>query len=128
MNPKGYLKNCKVYIWKETFAIVKSNTPLVGSLAIIKDKNGITSIIDETKINKKEILEINNDWKVITFDIILPFELIGFLALVAQALATEKISIFVVSSFSTDHILVKRKDLNKAIKKLESFGCIVEKD
>src|SRR3989344_3226790 len=110
MNPKDYLKNGKVYIWKETFAIVKSNNPLVGSFAIIKDKNGI-----------------NNDWKVITFDIILPLELIGFLALVAQALAKAKISIFVISSFSTDHILVKRKDLNKAIKKLEYLGCIVEK-
>ena len=128
MNPKDYLKNGKVYIWKETFAIVKSNNPLVGSFAIIKDKNGITSIIDKTKINKKDILEINNDWKVITFDIILPLELIGFLALVAQALAKAKISIFVISSFSTDNILVKRKDLNKAIKKLEYLGCIVEKD
>mgnify|MGYP001567032320 CR=1 FL=1 len=124
MNPKDYLKNGKVYIWKETFAIVKSNIPLVGSFAIIKDKNGITSIIDKTKINKKEILEINNDWKVITFDIILPLELIGFLALVAQALATENISIFVISSFSTDHILVKRKDLNKAIKNLNILAVL----
>jgi uncharacterized protein len=57
---------------------------------------------------------------------VLPFELVGFLAKVSQVLADEKISIFAISAYSTDHILVKKKDLEKAIKKLESLGCVVE--
>jgi len=52
---------------------------------------------------------------------------VGFLARVSGALAEEGISIFVISSYSTDHILVKEKDVLKAIRKLEELGCIVEK-
>lgn len=57
---------------------------------------------------------------------VLPFGLVGFLAKVSKVLVDEKISIFAISAYSTDHILVKKKDLEKAIKKLENLGCIVE--
>ncbi|MCK4310334.1 MAG: ACT domain-containing protein, partial [Methanomicrobia archaeon] len=56
----------------------------------------------------------------------LPFELVGFLAKISKVLADEKISIFAISAYSTDHILVKEKDLAKAIKKLENLGFIIE--
>ena len=54
---------------------------------------------------------------------VLPFGLVGFMAKVSQAFADEKISIFAISAYSTDHVLVKEKDLNKAIKKLKNLGC-----
>jgi hypothetical protein len=56
---------------------------------------------------------------------VLPFSLVGFIAKVSKALADEKISIFTISAYSTDHILVKKKDLVKAIKKIEGLGCVV---
>jgi len=37
-----------------------------------------------------------------------------------------KISIFAISAYSTDHILVKENDLAKAKEKLENLGCIIE--
>jgi hypothetical protein len=37
------------------------------------------------------------------------------------------VSIFVISSYSTDHILVKKKDLPKAIKALKGLGFKVGK-
>jgi len=41
-------------------------------------------------------------------------------------LADENISIFVVSAYSTDHILVKEKNLTRAEEKLKELGCIFE--
>lgn len=55
----------------------------------------------------------------------LPFDLVGFLAAVATALAEADVSVFVLSSYSTDHVLVKEDDIDASISKLETFGCNV---
>ncbi|MBS3132528.1 ACT domain-containing protein [Candidatus Woesearchaeota archaeon] len=127
MKPEDYFRNGKVYVWKETFAVVKSKKTYLNAFANIIDKNETTVIIDQSKFNEKDAIEIERDWKILTFDMVLPFGLVGFMAKVSQALADEKISIFAISAYSTDHILVKEKDVTKAIKKLENLGCIVEK-
>ena len=67
MDLENYFKNGKVYIWKETFAIIKAKKPYPDAFANIIDKN-------ET----------------------------------------------------TDHILVKEKDLTRAVEKLKELGCVVE--
>ncbi len=72
------------------------------------------------------IIEIEKGWKILTFDMVLPFWLVGFLAKVSKVLADEKIPIFAISAYSTDHILVKEKDLARAGEKLKELGCIVE--
>lgn len=123
---EDYFKSGKAYVWKESFAIVKSKKSYPNAFANIADKNETTVIIDSRKFNEIDAIEIEKDWKIITFDMVLPFGLVGFIAKVSQVLANEKISIFVISSYSTDHILIKEKDLSKAIKKLENMGFIFE--
>jgi hypothetical protein len=126
MRPEEYLKNGRVYVWKESFAVIKSKKTHTDAFANIIDKKEITVIMDQSKYDERNIIEIERDWKLLTFDMVLPFGLVGFLAQVSRALAEESISIFAVSSYSTDHILVKEKDLARARKKLESLGCTVE--
>lgn len=127
MKVEDYFRNGKVYVWEETFAIVKAKKAISDAFAVIQDKNEITVIIDQSKVNDNEdIIQIERGWKILTFDVVLPFELVGFLAKVSKALEEEKISIFVISAYSTDHILVKEKDLSKAIEKLKALGCKVE--
>ncbi len=115
-----------MYVWKETFAVIKSKKSYLEAFANILDKNETTVIIDQSKFNENDVIEIEKDWKISTFDMVLPFGLVGFLAKVSKILADEKISIFVISAYSTDHILVKEKDLVKAKEKLENLGCIVK--
>jgi hypothetical protein len=123
---KNYFKNGKVYIWKETFAIIKSKKSYPNAFVNIIDKNETTVIIEQSKHNDEDVIEIEKDWKILTFDIVLPFGLVGFLAKVSKVLADEKISIFAISAYSTDHILVKEKDLTRAEEKFKELGCIVE--
>jgi uncharacterized protein len=126
MKPEDYFKNGKVYVWKETFAVVKSKKSYPDAFANIIDKNETTVIIDQSKVNDDDVIEIEKDWKILTFDMVLPFELVGFLAKVSQVLADAKISIFAISAYSTDHVLVKQKDIDKAKEKLKNLGFILE--
>lgn len=115
-------KNLKIKVSENNFVIVKSKKIYPDAFANIKDDKEITVIIEESKINKKDIINMENNWRIITFDTILPFDVVGFIAKVSNALAKENISIFVISSYSTDHILVKNRDLDKAIKSLDKLG------
>ena len=126
MHLENYFKNGKVYIWKETFAIIKSKKVYPNAFANIIDQNETTVIIEQSKYNDEDVIEIEKDWKILTFDMILPFGLVGFLAKISQLLADEKISIFAVSTYSTDHILVREKDLTGAEEKLKNIGFIIE--
>jgi len=123
---ENYFKNGKIYVWKEVFAIIKAKKADFNAFANIIDKNEITVIADQSKYDKKNVIEIEKDWKILTFDMILPFELVGFLAKISKVLTDEKIPIFAISAYSTDHLLIKVKDLKKTEEKLKGLGYIVE--
>ena len=123
-----YFKNGKIIVRHETYAVVKARKPVTGSFANIIDDNEVTVIIDQSEYREENVIEIEKDWKILTFDMVLPFGLVGFLAKVSQLLAEEKIPIFVISAYSTDHILIKKKDLEIAKKKLKMLGCIIEEE
>ncbi|MBI1985057.1 MAG: ACT domain-containing protein [Candidatus Wildermuthbacteria bacterium] len=127
-NVQDYLRNGEIYVAKETFAVAKTNAAVEGVFAAITDKKETTIVIDQSKLLqcKDSIAEVSKDWKIITFDLLLPIDMVGFIAMVAQTLAEEGISILIVSAYSTDHVLVQEKDLQKAVKKLESFGCAIK--
>ena len=52
----------------------------------------------------------------------LPLNLIGILAAIADPLAAAGLSIFAISTFDTDYVLVKSRDLERAVAALEHAG------
>ena len=64
----------------------------------------------------------NPDWKCLKVAGPLDFKLTGILSGIADVLAEEKISIFTISTFDTDYILIKREYLTTAISALENAG------
>ena len=52
----------------------------------------------------------------------LPLDLIGVLAAIADPLAAAGLSIFAISTFDTDYVLVKARDLEPAVTALERAG------
>ena len=65
------------------------------------------------------------DWRALKVAGPLGFSMVGVLAGIAGALARASISLFAVSTFDTDYILVKNADLSGAIAALERDGYIV---
>ncbi|MFA4880993.1 MAG: ACT domain-containing protein [Candidatus Doudnabacteria bacterium] len=119
---KNYFEEGKIYISPKTYAILKTNKPLSNAFAVIQDHKEITVVIEQEKMHGCGVISVEKGWKIITFDLVLPFELVGFLAKVTTLFARAKISVFVLSSYSTDHILVKDKDLIQAIRVLKGLG------
>lgn len=61
-------------------------------------------------------------WRAIRITGILDFSLIGILAGISEILAKNKIGIFVISTYNTDYILVKKEQLNAAVNALSENG------
>jgi uncharacterized protein len=116
----------RIKLWDETFSIAKAKKAVPKAFAVIKDNNETTVVIKTSQVKNKEFLQIENGWKLITFDTVFSFSTIGFIAKISQALAKAKISIFVISSFSTDHILVKETDFPKTLLTLKKLGFTVK--
>jgi hypothetical protein len=52
----------------------------------------------------------------------LPLDLVGILAAIADPLAAAGLSIFAISTYDTDYVLIKARDLEAALRVLERAG------
>ena len=76
-----------------------------------------------------EGVKCEKDWRALKIEGPLDFSLIGILSSISSVLAKNKISIFAISTYDTDYILVKKDFISKAISILEEenyeiLGCV----
>jgi hypothetical protein len=94
---------------------------------ILSDKYEVTLMLDEIDYRtcRHAIREakIEGGFRLLTFEVVLDFNVVGFLAEVSRILAEAGISIIALSAFSRDHLLIKQDDLARALKVL---GEVVE--
>jgi hypothetical protein len=57
-------------------------------------------------------------FRLVTLDVELPWNVVGFLAHVTEILAGEGIAVGALSAFTRDHLLIKQDDLGKALRVL----------
>ena len=62
-------------------------------------------------------------WRAFRVQGVLDFSLVGILAQISGILAEGKISLFAVSTYNTDYILIKEPDFGRAPALLEQSGC-----
>ena len=67
-------------------------------------------------------IQCERDYRALRVRGPLPLNLIGVLAAIAEPLAQAGISIFAISTFDTDYVLVKARDLEGAVAVLERAG------
>ena len=94
-------------------------------VSISRDYNETSVVLrhDEWLSLRKHLNEYKEDgpYRLITFDIVLDLSLIGYLSVVSGLLAENGISIYALSTFLRDHILVKKEDSGKAVKVLNEL-------
>lgn len=66
-----------------------------------------------------------SDFALIRFEGQLPFELTGVLASVLKPLAAAEISVFAISTFDVDYVLLRRASLDRAAAVLRQAGHTV---
>ena len=71
--------------------------------------------------------EVSKGWSCIKVVAQLDLELTGIIAGLSSALAKAAISIFALSTFDTDYILVKSEQIEKAAQVLKNSGYDIEK-
>lgn len=76
----------------------------------------ITSEVPENTIQR------DDGWKAFRIQGVLDFSLIGILAKIATILADNGISIFAVSTYNTDYVLIKKENYQKALEVLQTTG------
>lgn len=125
MDPMDYLQSGAVRVSADTYAVCQTEQSHPAAFATIQDETETTVVVAHDEVDSVEATHVERGWKRLTFEIDLPFELVGFLATVATALAEADVAVFVLSSYSTDHVLVKEGDLAPALSTLEALGCTV---
>jgi uncharacterized protein len=86
----------------------------------------ITRTRDELSIVSSETLvtgvEGERGWSILKVHGPIPFDQVGLLASIAAPLASRQISLFAISTFDTDYILIKSVDLTAACECLAAVG------
>lgn len=89
---------------------------------VFRDAREVTLLIEEDDWERIRYalrdVKAERSFRLLTFDIELPWNLVGYLALVTDILARNEISVGSLSSFSRDHLLIKQEDLGKALRVL----------
>ncbi|MAS34190.1 MAG: hypothetical protein CL610_09290 [Anaerolineaceae bacterium] len=94
--------------------------------ALIVDKDEVSLIIpaeawDDFQGRLPGSQAGSTQYRLITFDVVLEPDLVGFMALISRALADAQISILTYAAFSRDHFLVPVDQFNLALQALETL-------
>ena len=112
-------------ILKKRYSIYKFKSDCVlPDWVYLSDFYSITKTKDELSViaiqtdSISEKITCSKDWRILKVDGPLDFSLIGIIADISIILKEKKISIFTISTYDTDYILVKQNKLNIGIKAL----------
>lgn len=80
------------------------------------------SIVCKTENIPKRYIECESGWKAFRVEGVLDFSIVGLLAQISSLLAKHGISIFAISTYNTDYILMKKDFFLKALHLLAEEG------
>lgn len=73
--------------------------------------------------------QCEKNWRILKIQGVLDFSLVGILASISTLLAKAGISIFAISTYDTDYVLVQEKQVRQAVAALRAAGhCVEVKD
>ena len=98
---------------------------MTSPFMIFKDKWEVTLILDETDYqtcrHAIRDAKVEGGWRLLSFDLVMDFNVVGFFAEVTRILADANIPIMAISAFSRDHLFIKQDYLAKALKVLGEY-------
>ena len=89
---------------------------------LLRDAHEVTLLLEEgdwrAMRHAARDARTEGGFRLVTLDIELPWNVVGYLARVAEILAAAGLSVGALSAFSRDHLLVKQDDLAAALRAL----------
>ncbi len=129
---KNYSLNLEIL--EGTYCVCKGlSTHDISNIQEMSDFFSLTKTCDELSVVCSQMAVPNNvqaecerDWKIFKVMGPLDFSLVGILANLSALLTAASISIFVISTFDTDYILIKEVNLDQAVTALEKGGHTIK--
>lgn len=90
--------------------------------SITRTDDELSVVCQSSNVEHELGLITEHGWRGIKVVGELDFSLTGILSSLANPLAEHKISIFAISTYNTDYLLIKEESLTKAIEVLENEG------
>ena len=89
---------------------------------LLRDEHEVTLLLDETDWrtmrHAARDARVEGGFRLVTLDVELGWNVVGYLARVTEILAAANISVGALSAFSRDHLLIKQDDLGTALRVL----------
>jgi hypothetical protein len=93
-----------------------------AAFMLLRDAREVTLLLEEedwrTMRHAAREARVEGGFRLVTLDLELTWDTVGYLARVTEILAAESISVGALSAFSRDHLLVKQDDLGRALRAL----------
>jgi hypothetical protein len=130
------LRRARVEVAPETFALVglrledwqrllenpELSPRAESNFMLLRDPFEVTLLLEDTDWramrHAARDARVEAGFRLVTLDVELPWNVVGFLAHVTQILAGEGIAVGALSAFTRDHLLIKQDDLGKALRVL----------
>lgn len=120
-----YLISLKPDDWLKLLENPELSPRMSAPFMIFRDQWETTLLLDEidfgTIRHAIRDAKTEGNFRLLSFNIELDFEIVGFLAQISKILAENNISIVALSAFSRDHLLIKQTDLPKTLKILGDY-------
>ncbi|MBU0953523.1 MAG: ACT domain-containing protein [Nanoarchaeota archaeon] len=118
-----------VVVHSERFAYLQTdNPPSDGCFAVVTDADETTVIAPEKRVPDIPHQKVEKWFRLLEFQIIVPFKGVGFLATIAKTLADQEMNILICSTFSKDFFLVHEEDLETAVRALIERGFTIHQE
>jgi uncharacterized protein len=120
-----YLVSLRHSDWKKLLENPELSPRMTAPFMILSDKYEVTLMLDDVDYQTCRYAirdaKVEGNFRLLTFDLVMDFTVIGFMSAVSKILADAEISIMALSAFSRDHLLIKQDDLAKALKVLGEY-------
>lgn len=111
--------------WQKLLEKPELSPRMTAPFMIFKDRWEVTLLLDEVDYRtvRAGLAEAKTEtgFRLLSFDVVLDFSTVGFLAALSGILAEAGISIIAVSAFSRDHLLIRQEDLAESLKVLGRY-------
>jgi hypothetical protein len=95
-------------------------------LALVRTREELSVVCQERFVPPE--VKAERSWRALQVQGPLDFSLVGILASIAEPLTNAGVSIFAISTFDTDFILLKENMLERGLEALSQAGFMVLKD
>jgi hypothetical protein len=130
------LRRARVEVAPETFALVgmrhedwarllenpELSPRAESNFFLLRDPFEVTLLVEESDWlamrHAARDARVETGFRLVTLGVELPWDVVGFMALVTRILAEASVPVGALSAFSRDHLLIKQEDLGTALRAL----------